>query len=379
MKIAKLYPLPALLLVLGGCGSSNGPGAPSATSKVTMKGSCPTNSSFVGDGQCLAPPAATEGFQLHYGPSDYDDPAEIAKFTLIPGAETNDCFFLKSPNTTDAYYSGFDFQMRPGSHHLIAQSRNSPGQQATPPIATQGFNVCAATDGVPEGLFGTTQTPKLDYRTDPAPENAGLARLVPADTQAVINFHVINETEATALKEAWLNYYYIDLGGVKGMRGAVDLNGGLGYNIAPATHKTYRFSCSPTANVRILQLGSHMHSHALRMTVYKVPGGATATPQKPVKLLEGYSWEEPTQLSYDTAHTIKPADPVSKTEGGDYSGDLYLTPSDAIQWECEVNNTSNVNLTFRNEVTTGEMCLVAGTVVNSDDPMTLTNFACDRD
>jgi hypothetical protein len=362
----KIWALPLLILV-GGCSSASGEPTETGSNKppAGKTDGCPTGTGFAGDDLCLAPPKPSEGFQLHYGPSDYDDPAEVAKFTSKPGEETNDCFFQVSGNDSEVYYSGYNFQMRPGSHHLIGQSRDAV-------LPEQGFGKCESTDGNPAGLFAASQTPILDVRLDPAPENLGLARLVPAHTQAVINFHVINSRTEPMLREAWMNYYYLDDADVLGMRGAIDLNGGVGYHIEPKTHKTYRYSCSPTVPVRVLGLASHMHAHAKRMTIYKQSGG------KLTKLLENYSWEDPAQFVFDSVHTIPKADPVTLRPGGDFSGDLYLTPSDTIQWECEILNDGDTVLTFRNEVYTGEMCLVGGSVIGMDDPMAVTDFTCAR-
>lgn len=364
--IPRLAALPLLLLAVG-CSSPAGDAPETSSQKPPARSAarCPTNTGFAGDDLCLDPPKPSEGFQLHYGPSDYDDPADVAKFTSMPGEETNDCFFEVSGNDSDVYYGGYNFQMRPGSHHLIGQSRDAV-------VPKQGFGKCESTDGNPAGLFAASQTPILDVRQDPAPENLGIARFVPAHTQAVVNFHVINSRTEPMLREAWMNYYYLDDADVLGMRGAIDLNGGIGYNIPPQTHKTYRYSCSPQVPVRVLGLAAHMHAHAKRMTIYKQSEG------KLTKLLESYSWEDPAQFVFDSVHTIQKADPVTLRPGGDYSGDLYLTPSDAIQWECEILNDSDTVLTFRNEVFTGEMCLVGGSVIGTDNPMTVTDFTCLR-
>ena len=375
MSRTNICGLSALFLLLAGCGStdtsggkqnaSTGAGGGTSTpDKVKMNGTCPTNSGFVGDDSCLAPPDPSEGFQLHYGPSDYDDPTEVAKFTLTPGQETNDCFFVKTPNDADIVYSGYEIQMRPGSHHLNANARTD--------LAADGFGPCVGSDANPGGLLADSQTPKLDLRTDPAPENQGLGRTVPAHTQAVLNFHVINTTAKDTLREAWLNYYYIKPEDLKGQRGAVNLTGGLGYDITPGTHKTYQYSCSPSMPVRILALSTHMHAHALRMSMWKVSNKVKT------KLMEGYSWEDPPTLFFDTAHTNTPANPTTATPGGDVSGDVTIDPTEALQWECEVNNDSNVTLTFRNEVFTGEMCLVTGNGVRADDPTQLGDFTCSR-
>ena len=95
-------------------------------------------------------------------------------------------------------------------------------------------------------------------------------------------------------------------------------------------------------------------------------------------LLENYSWEDPAALLFDSAHTNTPADPSTETPGGDVSGEVTVSPTETIQWECEINNDSNIALTFRNEVFTGEMCLVGGSVVSADDPTKLADFVCTR-
>ena len=68
-------------------------------------------------------------------------------------------------------------------------------------------------------------------------------------------------------------------------------------------------------------------------------------------------------------------DPATQTPGGS-TGQMILQPTDTLQWECDVDNTSNVTLTFRNEVYTGEMCIMTGVMVPADDPMKPDDFTC---
>src|SRR5690242_13845348 len=163
-----------LVLFIAGCSSAttqpDTPAKPKATSPKALGVACPTHDTgFLGDAVCIEAPSAAEGFQLHYGPTDYDDPDDVSQFVLDPGQETNDCFFQVSPNEKGVYYGGYDLHMRPGSHHLIGQSRDAV-------VSRQGFGKCEATDSNPAGLFAQSQTPVLDLRMDPAKENAGLAR-----------------------------------------------------------------------------------------------------------------------------------------------------------------------------------------------------------
>jgi hypothetical protein len=354
-----------------GCSSAS-PGAEKSPSTAVTAGpdagaapstnaeGCPVNSGFPGDDLCLAPPPADKGFQLHYGITDYASATARAPYELAPNAETVDCYYLKTPNTTDVYVGGYQFAMRPGSHHLNAVVNDT--------AQADGFATCGANDGSP-GLLGGTETPAIDERADPAPENAGLAVKLPANSQAVLNFHVINTSAKPILREAWLNYFYMDQADVKGYRGNVFLTGGLGFQITPGTHKTYTYACSPDRPTRILSLAAHMHVHATRMSAWKVTGG------QPSLVYETYNWDTPTQLRYDSVHQNTMPDRTKQIPGGS-TGQMILQPTDTLQWECEVNNTSDVTLTFRNEVYTGEMCIMTGEMVPADDPMTPDNFTC---
>jgi hypothetical protein len=324
---------------------------------------CPTNSGFPGDDLCLAPPAPDKGFQLHYGPSDYADPANVAPYVLAPNKETVDCDYMKTPNSRDMYVSGYEFYMRQGSHHLNAN--------VNPTAQADGFGTCQTNDMTP-GLLGGSQTPKVDEREDPAPENQGLAVLIPANSQAVINFHVINTGVTSLLREAWMNYFYIDASQVKGIRGNVFLTGGLGFYITPGTSQTYTYSCSPDRPVRVLSLAAHMHAHATRLSAWKVSAN------QPSPVYEAFDWAEPASLRYDSVHTNAPSNRATRTPGGS-SGPILLEPGDSLQWECAVDNTSDGVLTFRNEVYTGEMCILTGVEVPTDDPMQPYDFTCSRD
>jgi hypothetical protein len=252
--------------------------------------------------------------------------------------------------------------MRPGSHHLNIDVNT----MAQP----DGFATCGANDQSP-GLLGGTETPKVDELVDPAPENAGLATHLPANSQAVLNFHVINTSAEPILREAWLNFMYMDASDVKALRGNLFLVGGVGFQITPGTVQTYTYSCSPDRPVRIISMAAHMHAHATRMSAWKVSDGT------PSLVYETYNWDTPTELHFDSVHTNSPANPATQTGGG-MSGPLTVAVGETIQWECAVDNTSNVTLTFRNEVYTGEMCIMTGEVVPTDDPMSQYDFTCTR-
>ena len=85
-----------------------------------------TKGVYKGDQDCILPPPAGQGFQLHYGPADYDDPNELSKYVINPGQEDNIFVPETTPNTTQIYYYKRQYRLRPGSHHLIV-SEGSAG------------------------------------------------------------------------------------------------------------------------------------------------------------------------------------------------------------------------------------------------------------
>src|SRR6185312_2872077 len=95
---------------------------------------CPTSSGYGGDEACLQTPLESKGFQLHYGPSDYDDPDDVAQYLVDPGKEIVACYFAKTSNEEDVYSTGYQIHMRPGSHHLILNTQD----KAVP----DGFTAC---------------------------------------------------------------------------------------------------------------------------------------------------------------------------------------------------------------------------------------------
>jgi hypothetical protein len=312
---------------------------------------------------CLTPPAAGKGLQLHYGPTDYARPSNVAPYVLQPGQETVDCDYLKTPNTTDVFVGGYQSSMRPGGYEVNVN--------VNPTAQTDSLAACSAGDTDPGLLLGSVM-PRVDELTNPAPENQGLAIKLPPSSQAVINLHVANRTLRPALREAWINYMYVDPSQVKGLLGNLFLVGGLNSLVAPGAHATQTYSCAPTRPVRILSMAAEMHALTTRVSAWKLTAGSATT-----LLYESYDWATPTLLHYDSAHQNPTANATGHIAGGS-SGTLSLQPGDVLRWECEVNNTTNSTLAFGNSIYAAEACVMTGTVVPTDAPMSRYNFTCTR-
>jgi hypothetical protein len=313
---------------------------------------CPVDSGFPGDDSCLPPSADPGALRLHYGPGDYDDPDDVARFVIEPGVETNHCLFLTLPNESDFYYRRAEGSMRPGSHHLVARALSKEER-----MEEDGFADCRGVDmgvgnaddiGVPGAQSGT-----FSYPPD-APDFEGLARVIPAGRQGMLNAHYINSTDGPILTEAWVNYEPAEPENVRDVMAPIALAGGLAMRIAPRTNEILSYACRPDRAIRVYNLFAHYHAHGVRFSAWKEAADGSRT-----LLLESFDWEHLGSFSFDTATVNSPPDGDRGVDGA-ISGPLTVGPDEALAWECEIHNTSDATLKFRNEVYTGEMCILFG-------------------
>lgn len=332
------------------------PGAPPETPEPPETAeapgeACNIDTGFDGDDNCIAPPAADEGFQIHVGPTDYDDPDDVSRFLLMPGTETVECWHTTTGNDHDIYTRQRRYRMRPGSHHLILKEANG----AAP--AEEGWGDCP--DGL-SGSFGGSQNSVTDSGFgDIAPEDAGYASLIEANTHTAAEVHYFNAIEDPVLREVWVNIYEADPDTVTDTWRGVSLIGLNGLRVKPGATENIRYSSVNTLeNRRIAGMVGHVHSHTTRMSVWHVSG------EDRQLVYELYDWAEPKGIAFNTLTKNPKPDATTLTEGG-YSGLLNLAVGDRIEWECEVSNDLEFDLVFANEALTAEMCIVFGRTVES--------------
>ena len=358
-----MTPRPSLVvlsLLLAGCGSDgasakkpSGSKSPTSSTKnasdagstdtSTPAASCgDTGGRYSGDNFCIAPPPDGQGFQIHYGPSDYDNPDDVANYLLDPGGETNLYSPVTSGNDSDVYYYKRQYRMRPGSHHLIV-TEGSMGGQA---LAARR-------------LGGSQNSSKDNPEGKPAPENTGIGIPLKAHDSLTINLHNFNQTDSPILKEAWVNFWYVDASTVTQEANELFLFA-PGQSIPPGAHVTFSGKKTVTEETRILTMYGHRHASTVRFDAYVTHGGERKL------VLRDFDWEEPGVFEFNSATTNPAPDPTAGAAGvaGAASGDLTLVPGDLIEWECDVRTDTSNTVTYGlNEVAGSEMCILVGDLV----------------
>jgi hypothetical protein len=308
---------------------------------------CGINTTYEGDEYCIQAPDPSVGMQLHYGPKDYTDQAEVDRYLIYPGEEKTDCVFVTTTNTTEVFFRQYHARMRPGSHHMLlylqdTRRAESPGPEG----CQQGLDT--------RNIFGS-QTLTLDVgNVVSGPENDGLAIKLEPNQQGVVQMHFINTSNVPMLREGWANLVYIDKSEVKQLGDPIFWLGGLGMRVPPgATQIIKGTATAPADNIRLVGATGHFHANTVRFSAWKTIAG------KRELLMEDFDWHDPTLVRFDSVTQNDAPDPIAKKAGG-FSGIVALNQGDTVDWECEIVNTSGVTLTFGNEVYTKEMCNVFG-------------------
>jgi len=315
------------------------------------RGACAINSGYPDDRACILPPSPEEGMQIHVGPSNYDDPEEVAKFIMRPGEESSECWTFHTPNDTDIYYQTAVLSGRAGTHHIINTMFDGD-------LKDGGFTRCAD-GGTGQSVTSIGSLPGASKPYMPrghiAPENKYVGRKIPARVAAQADMHYYNFTERDIIREFWMNIYFVDASQVKEEASQIRGMGGFGWNrepIAPGTDKVYEYSCPIKGEGRILSLLGHYHAHGKRFTARLKRGDAD-----PIKVFEMFDFMDPASFEYDS-RTKNPD--FSDSAAGALSGVLEVHDGDVLSWECHIVNDSNVGLRYVNEVKTGEMCNLWG-------------------
>lgn len=323
------------------------------------RGGCPDlHTDYPGDDACIQPPPPGEGLQIHIGPSNYDDPEEMAKFALGPGEEVSECWTYHTPNNEDVYYQGYTLSGRPGTHHIFNSMLNIEVEDGG------GFKVCVDPGtGTSVNRIGSLPAAGKPYmpRQRVAPENAGVGRFLAAHQSSEADMHYFNFTEGKVLREFWLNLYYIPKDKVTEEGLEVRGMGGLSWAvlpIVPGTDQVYKYECPIGSDGRITGLAGHYHKHGKRQTVsIRRANGMREN------LFEMYHYDNAAMFAFDSISTNSP---ITAGEDGAVSGPLDVFAGDVLEWECHIVNDDTFGLTYSNNVETGEMCNVFGVSIGPE-------------
>jgi hypothetical protein len=330
-----------MAVAINGCSEATGKSPESA------RGPCELDTGYAGDDTCLTPPDPSVGTQFHYGPSDHDDPDEVATYLIEPGIELVDCAFMDAPNPERVYFREFQNSLRPGSHHLLVNAYQTDVEDGRRACGEEGPG------NIPRLLGGTTVARGRAGSTPP--EDEGLADYLEGNAQIGMQLHYFNTSEAVVLREAWMNITYMDESDVKQVMEPIQGYGNVALSVPSGANQVWRSSMTAPNAMRIVDVYSHFHANTVRMTAWKID----AADGKRSVLYESFSWDESPTLPLNSVDVNPLPDEATRRSGGT-SGIVELVPGDVIEWECEIHNRRSITLTFANKALDGDMCNFRG-------------------
>lgn len=336
----------------------------------------PLDTGFNNDHLCLAPPPEDMGFQVHFGPEDYDDPDEVSKFVIEAGDEDLVCQFSYTPDFEGVRYTNEQHtRLRAGTHHMIMWSATTD----LPNAPADGEFVDGDCQNPFEYVFSTGSQAALGDEGgildiplpggDP-PENEGTAKIIHPNRSVAVEMHYVNTTQKPILREGWINSIYTDESNVQTLIDPLFLIG-ASINVPPGgTQIVKADQCeqppipegSVEDRVRLLGITGHAHANTTRITAW-IDRAATGEREK---VYEVFDWAEPLNAQFSTMHTNPPMDGGLD---GAHTGQLWMDPGDTFSWECEVHNRTNGTLTFGNLAYDAEMCNIFGFAVPGNGGM----------
>lgn len=321
---------------------------------------CKVNTGYPGDEMALCDVAPEEGMLVHFGPSDYSDPDEVAKYVLPVGGEGEFCKRVNTPNATQKFFNSYHGRMRPNSHHLIVTMPTTHVEDDASPWDC-GPQV------IDRWLFGS-QDPQIDVGLGsdaalpgPGDPDYGLAHDIPPNQTLLMDFHNVNSSDRDELREAWAVLKYVDASEVLVKSDLIGFYN-IGIAIPPlAPWTTSRLRCEPPVDgsgaqqaVYVNFMTGHAHQRLKRFSVWHERSGGAQD-----LIYETYDWYEPGNAIYRDGVENPPLPVSYGSAWGAHSGYLKVEPGEAISFECEYQNDLNQVVRI-GETAADEMCNVFG-------------------
>jgi hypothetical protein len=310
---------------------------------------CGLNSGWPGDEYCLLPPKEGEGIQIHFGPKDFKDMAEVTKYVIKAGEEFDNSVAAHIPITGEKWYQRMTVQMRPGSHHWISSVVSGKIEEKFYPDTS-----CSGASQI--GSMGGGQNLIYDNPPGgvPAPENEGLGRSVQGDSSLCMNLHSYNFTDREQMREIWINIYFVDEADVTQRAAPIAMVGGLGLSLGPREKKESTYTGTFGGDGRIIQMYGHRHAWTPRFAVWL----------RDELIYDSWNWQDSVTYNYDSI-TTNPAIMTDKKVDGAVSGLVEFKAGDQLKFTCFIENESDNTLGFSNQVYEGEMCNLWGSTVGA--------------
>jgi hypothetical protein len=268
---------------------------------------------FCMPGTDLAPPAASDGYQI----------VSPSSLSVAPGAEGFWCYYKTIPGSGEVDIGGFRSWMTAGSsHHFITFHTNSGGADGA---------LVSCPFGSGDWVYATSKSGQLIGMD--MPPNVGLP--YQAGSQFILNIHVVNTGSDVVNPVVKLNVLFAK--DVKYRAGSVFSLASNAQIAVPAFGtQTVRGTCSAPAGSNFFLWTTHSHKWTTADDIDYVSGGQTTN------LVHTTDYENPGTHIWTAPNFLT-------TKAGD-----------VFNYSCSYKNNGPTTITFGETAAFNEMCLAIG-------------------
>jgi hypothetical protein len=260
-------------------------------------------------------------------PQSTDAHVSIGPIPLAASQETTVCIVVPLGNTEDLALHGFDMNLAPGSHHLIAYLTGAD------PVSTP--YPCAPFTGVAFGTDVPIAFANSENISFAFPE--GVAMDVPAGSNVKIEAHYINATANELQGQGNVTFHATTKATTPAYQAANFLAfGTLKINIPPgASYSTGPIFQAAPPGMHLVMVTTHEHRLGTRAQVWSSAQSGDFSKE----IADDKDWATPAWRS------LSPQVDFDGTNG--------------LTYQCDWNNTTNQTVSF-GESALDEMCIIAG-------------------
>jgi hypothetical protein len=213
---------------------------------------------------------------------------------LAPGAETEGCMWIPSPNDQDLLVGGIEISANPGTHHIAVWRYGGAGTPAVNQwvpgdiaCLSSGAGLGSPIGGTGVGLLSTTSWGRE------------VATVLPGRSYFGLNAHYYNEFDVPIQVKFMVNYLAFEGTPLHTMQGITSLDTTFGINVPPSTQRVQRgrYQNVSGRTEHILHVGGHMHKRGLRFSAWFSDGA---------KVFDDYDWEHPVGRVFDPPYELPP-------------------------------------------------------------------------
>lgn len=270
--------------------------------------------------------------------------------TLMPGQEVTYCWYFHTSNTSTALVNKWSSNNTLGSHHIILFLGGPAHADGLDTTNSCGLGTSASATNPPIWVYASQQLQQTIDLPDDDGSGKPLAQPIPANSEAAIQMHYINETDSTLTAHVEIQAYALPPTTTYTRTDAYITYNNM-ISIPPGgVGVTATGTCRVPQGVKFWTVSTHSHKQSVMTQVFD---GSSM-------IFQSTNWSDPGYMMWDTTpfYTFK----------GDATWTCTYNNNEPPPYEPAGESNANVTVVSGPSAATNEMCMAVGYYFPSTGP-----------